>query len=415
MADKDLQMQRKKSDGTFDKYYPKTKTHLVVDDATGQTIKEQYKNIVDGIIIVNKAENAINSENANKLDNKSASEFAKTSHDHIKSEIIDFPTSLPANGGTSASCSGNAATATRLQTVRKINSVNFDGTADVTIADSTKAPINHASTSNTYGLGTAANFGHVKTINGLTQASHIDGTALSAYQGKVLDDKINALLPNSLTFTSSGTWVCPIGASRIYAVLIGGGGNGNAGSGGNATDAGNGGTGGGYSYPNFIVGKKVTPGTSYPYIIGGVSGQTSFLDSTANGGATGGSSGGGNGARDAISGYNGQSARVSTPGGNGYPSSTNNIQVSETTYYVCGGAGGGGGGTTTYGSSAGGTATNGGGTGGAGGAASANGAAGGAATGYGCGGGGGGGGGTGATTGGAGGAGKQGIIYMWYE
>lgn len=54
-----------------------------------------------------------------------------------------------------------------------------------------KAPTSHASSSNTYGLGSTSNYGHVKTINGLTQSSHSDGTALSAYQGKVLKDAID--------------------------------------------------------------------------------------------------------------------------------------------------------------------------------------------------------------------------------
>ena len=52
---------------------------------------------------------------------------------HPASMITGLPISLPANGGTSASCSGNSATATKLQTVRKINGVNFDGTADITV------------------------------------------------------------------------------------------------------------------------------------------------------------------------------------------------------------------------------------------------------------------------------------------
>ena len=106
-------------------------------------------------------------------------------------DLTNKPTSLPANGGTSSACSGNAATATKLQTARAINGVNFDGTQNITVADSTKAPSNHASTGNAYGLGTPTNYGHVKTINNLAQASHLDGTALSAYQGKVLNDKIN--------------------------------------------------------------------------------------------------------------------------------------------------------------------------------------------------------------------------------
>ena len=51
-----------------------------------------------------------------------------------------------------------------------------------------KAPNSHASSDTTYGVGTTANYGHCKTINGLTQSSHVNGNALSAYQGKVLND-----------------------------------------------------------------------------------------------------------------------------------------------------------------------------------------------------------------------------------
>ncbi len=51
-----------------------------------------------------------------------------------------------------------------------------------------KAPKSHASTGTTYGIGTTTKYGHCMTINGLTQASHADGKALSAYQGKVLND-----------------------------------------------------------------------------------------------------------------------------------------------------------------------------------------------------------------------------------
>jgi len=51
-----------------------------------------------------------------------------------------------------------------------------------------KAPNSHASSATTYGVGTTANYGHCKTINNLTQSSHVNGNALSAYQGKVLND-----------------------------------------------------------------------------------------------------------------------------------------------------------------------------------------------------------------------------------
>lgn len=54
-----------------------------------------------------------------------------------------------------------------------------------------KAPTSHASSDSAYGLGSTSSYGHVKTINGLTQASHSNGLALAAYQGKVLKDLID--------------------------------------------------------------------------------------------------------------------------------------------------------------------------------------------------------------------------------
>lgn len=68
-----------------------------------------------------------------------------------------------------------------------------------------KAPKSHASTGTTYGIGTTTKYGHCMTINGLTQSSHADGKALSAYQGKVLDDKISkteVLIINVASFSS---------------------------------------------------------------------------------------------------------------------------------------------------------------------------------------------------------------------
>ena len=79
-----------------------------------------------------------------------------------------------------------------------------------------KAPNSHASSGTTYGVGTTANYGHCKTINGLTQSSHVNGNALSAYQGKVLNDKIIAMQPVLLaTLTPT-----PGGLSDSNGVLI---------------------------------------------------------------------------------------------------------------------------------------------------------------------------------------------------
>ena len=58
-------------------------------------------------------------------------------------------------------------------------------------AIASKAQINHASAESRFGLGTADLYGHCKVIDALTAESYIDGEVLSAYQGKILNDKIN--------------------------------------------------------------------------------------------------------------------------------------------------------------------------------------------------------------------------------
>lgn len=45
--------------------------------------------------------------NADTVDGKHASDFANASHSHTKSQISDFPTSLPANGGNSTTVNGH--------------------------------------------------------------------------------------------------------------------------------------------------------------------------------------------------------------------------------------------------------------------------------------------------------------------
>jgi len=68
-----------------------------------------------------------------------------------------------------------------------------------------RTPTSHAVNANTYGLGTTGVYGHVKTINGLTQSSHSDGLALSAYQGKVLNDNITNASRIRLRFGTSNS------------------------------------------------------------------------------------------------------------------------------------------------------------------------------------------------------------------
>lgn len=82
-----------------------------------------------------------------------------TAHTHTKDQIPDFPASLPANGGTSAACSGNAATASRLQTARTINGVSFDGSSNIIVT-------------------AAANGGNAATVGGYTAGELLAGSRI---------------------------------------------------------------------------------------------------------------------------------------------------------------------------------------------------------------------------------------------
>lgn len=91
---------------------------------------------------------------------------------------------------------------------------------NLTFSPNDFAPKNHASTATTYGLGTTSNYGHVKTINSLTQSSHANGTALSAYQGKVLNDtKQNVLVSGTNIKTINGYSVLGSGNLSIVPDL----------------------------------------------------------------------------------------------------------------------------------------------------------------------------------------------------
>lgn len=73
-----------------------------------------------------------------------------------------------------AALNGLAATATKLANTRTINNVAFDGTANITIADDTKAPIAHSSAATTYGVSTASAYGHAMASSA---APLVNGTA----------------------------------------------------------------------------------------------------------------------------------------------------------------------------------------------------------------------------------------------
>lgn len=57
--------------------------------------------------------------------------------------------------------------------------------------DTSRAPINHASSGTTYGVGTASNYGHNKVVDILTRSSHAEGEAASSYAAYLLKTAID--------------------------------------------------------------------------------------------------------------------------------------------------------------------------------------------------------------------------------
>jgi hypothetical protein len=101
-------------------------------------------------------------------------------------------------GTISAALSGNASTATTLATARSINGVSFNGSADITVADSTKLPLSGGTMT-----GTITN----------SATSLIIGTAGGATRGYLYNDT------SGIGFlTNAGSWAArlDIGTSNWY-------------------------------------------------------------------------------------------------------------------------------------------------------------------------------------------------------
>jgi hypothetical protein len=86
--------------------------------------------------------------------------------------------------GSSASCTGNAATATTLQTARNINGVSFNGSADITI---TAAATNVNTQLASLGVGTAASgtAGEIRATNNVT--AFFSDDRLKTRHGKIVN------------------------------------------------------------------------------------------------------------------------------------------------------------------------------------------------------------------------------------
>ncbi len=85
------------------------------------------------------------------------------------------------NTGDQTNITGNAGTATKLATARKINNVNFDGTADITIADSTKVVANGAITAGTATKISYDTKGLITSGEQATEDDIADGTTNKKY------------------------------------------------------------------------------------------------------------------------------------------------------------------------------------------------------------------------------------------
>jgi hypothetical protein len=134
-------------------------------------------------------------------------------------------------------------------------------------------------------------------------------------------------VPTVATFLDSGSWTCPAGVTSVQALIVAGGGGGGSHNG--ADKGGGGGGAGGLIYSSSIA---VTPGQTYPVVVGqggagGVSGSnapgfngqnSSFANLIAIGGG-GGAQGIGGGPYAGVSGGSGGGGTADGTGSNGAP------------------------------------------------------------------------------------------------
>lgn len=101
-----------------------------------------------------------------------------------KSDVTISDTNVVTAGGGfvgnltgTASNATLAASATKLATARTINGVSFDGTADITVADSTKAPLTGAGASGTWSISITGNAATSTNATTATNATKLNNAA----------------------------------------------------------------------------------------------------------------------------------------------------------------------------------------------------------------------------------------------
>ncbi|MCZ5544774.1 tail fiber protein [Escherichia coli] len=272
---------------------------------------------------------------------------------------IDLP---GVNKTGNQSTTGNAATATKLQTARTIGGVSFDGSANIDLPGVNKAG-NQSTTGN---AATATKLQTARTINGVKFDGSANITLTAANLGLSDSSGYVGRLVNTRVFTSSGTYTPTPGTKRIRVTITGGGGGGGGcqATSNNETFFGAGGGAGGT-----IISIMTPTQNSYPVTIGaggggGVGatnglkgGDSSFGTVIAPGGEGGGKVGvtntnGGNGGAP-------NTGDVRIIGGHGGDGQSGNISVSGeggSSFWGGGGRAGAGGGVIgrAYGSGGGG-------------------------------------------------------------
>lgn len=103
--------------------------------------------------------------------------------------------------GSSASCTGNAATATALATARTINGVSFNGSANITVADATKLPLTGGTVTGTV------------TVNGAINGTAVTQSTTDTAAGRLL--KVGDFGLGGAAVEVTGSWNDLGGTSKI--------------------------------------------------------------------------------------------------------------------------------------------------------------------------------------------------------
>lgn len=119
--------------------------------------------------------------------------------------------------------SGNAYTATKLQTSRNINGVSFDGTANITIADSTKEPSITAGTTAQYYRGDKSwqtlNAAAVSGAESTANKNQADGYCGLDSSGKVAAAQLPSYVDDIIEYTNAASFPATGETGKIYVDL----------------------------------------------------------------------------------------------------------------------------------------------------------------------------------------------------